>query len=116
AGRGQRAVNLYWGAPETEGGMPYLDPAILRALNDKANLADLVPAENVPRRRAVSVADLADPRLREELSRSVLKAASSLPVGGGAGIRMPRRRSFRAGRAAKAMRDAEAVIVEECLD
>lgn len=71
-------------------GERYLCPMpLLRRLQDKGNLADFLPAEALPDRRVVAVAEfrrlLEDGRLRTPL---VIKAAAPLGSGGGLDVRV----------------------------
>lgn len=60
-----------------------IKPSLLRFLNNKANLATLVPSRHVPRRFLLSPADLWDRQKRPLALPFVVKLATDEPTGGG---------------------------------
>jgi hypothetical protein len=91
----------------------WIDPALLRYLNDKANLAELVSPRNVPRRRIVdrdehfATADHALP--------AVLKVATGQSTGGGLGVAICRSPDD-LRQAARTFEKCARIVVEEMLD
>lgn len=95
-------------------GSMWIDKAIVAFLNNKARLADLAPANQVPRRRWIKAVDLA-----RELSHSrdlptVIKAATDQPSGGGGSVFVCRHRRD-IGRAVKHFATADTLALEEFL-
>lgn len=92
------------------------DPHLHAALNDKANLARLLPPEAVPRRRIVEASELPD-LLRDGRTRLpvVLKACSRLGSGAGCDVAICRSADDLEP-ARRRLASAERVVVEEFHD
>ena len=90
----------------------WIPDAVLRLVNDKGRLGELVPADRMPERRVVE-----GRRLREQVAPElrppiVLKAAEGLSSGAGCGVRLCRTPSEIAA-AVDELGRARAVVVEE---
>ncbi|HET7605991.1 MAG TPA: hypothetical protein VFK28_07975 [Sphingomicrobium sp.] len=91
----------------------WIDPALLRFLNDKANLAQLAPPENVPRRRIVDRAQYF--AAADQPLPSVLKIATDQSTGGGLGVAICHSLDD-LRQAARTFEKCERIVVEEMLD
>lgn len=116
----ERGARLVWPYPlragRFEDAAHVVPPALYGRINAKENLASLVPAQNLPRRRVHSHAELAALEPRGPL---YLKAAGEAATGMGYAVRYcPDRATFDAARSWFAERgaDSPAVIVEEAVD
>jgi len=115
-----RGARLFWPYPLRAGRFPdsaqLVPPALWRRLNAKERLAELAPAESLPRRRVLSHEELA--RLEPD-GPLYLKAAGDCPTGMGYAVRhCPDRAAFDAARAwfGERRADVPGVIVEESVD
>jgi hypothetical protein len=86
AASGRKIVvqHIYPDGVLNEGGM-WIEGRLLSYLNNKANLAELVPAEHVARREVIAVEKFFDDGPTRELP-VVLKVATELSTGGGADV------------------------------
>ena len=97
-------------------GTALVAPSLLRNLNDKGWMAEIVPREWLPARRTITVAELPAGRSLVAPGRPVvLKAATELPSGGGHGVWICRRAED-VERARAALAAEPRVVVEEFLD
>lgn len=91
-------------------------PSLLRSLNDKGWMEEIVPAGWLPARRTMAVADLPAGRSLVAAGQPVvLKAATELPSGGGHGVWICRTAED-VERARAALAAEPRVVVEEFLD
>jgi hypothetical protein len=91
-------------------------PSLLRSLNDKGRMEEIVPREWLPARRTMAVADLpAGQSLVAHGRPVVLKAATELPSGGGHGVWICHSAED-VERARDALAAEPRVVVEEFLD
>jgi hypothetical protein len=114
-GLAQRAVTPYWCPEEVvpAEGM-WIDPSVLRMLNNKGNMERLVPGTALARRARVSKDQLSR-RLFWSRLPVVIKVATDLPNGAGVDVVICRRRD-RILRIDRQLRDARELIIEEFLD
>jgi len=110
---GGRAVATF---PMPPGLMPddgwVVPPAALAMLNDKVSLSDLVPPQNLPRRRVVAGADQVSAALAELRPPVVVKAGGRPGAAGGAGVMVVRSRRHVA-RARERLAGLDQLIVEQ---
>lgn len=93
----------------------FVAPSLLRSLNDKGRMEEIVPAEWLPSRRTITVVELPAGRQLVAHGRPVvLKAATELPNGGGHGIWICRTADA-VERARDALAAERRVVVEEFL-
>ncbi len=91
-------------------------PALVRRLNDKGRMEELVPAEWLPSRRTIPAQDLPDgSTLLANGLPVVLKAATEKPSGGGHGVWICRTLDDVEG-ARRALAGQDRVVLEEFLD
>lgn len=92
----------------------FTPPALLRRLNDKGRMEDLVPVAWLPRRRTVAVASLPGNDELLEAGPVVLKVATEAPNGGGHGVWICRSRE-ELDRARLALNGENRLVLEELL-
>ena len=92
----------------------WISPGLLNYLNNKANLPELVPKENIPGRRVYAAGELKKELLRVKLP-AVLKAAVDETSGGGADVRVCLN-AYQLKRALGRFSNAGKIIVESFLD
>jgi len=91
-------------------------PDLLRGLNDKGRMGDLVGAEWLPGRRVIPAVDLPESsRLLAEGTPVVLKASTDKPSGGGHGVWICRT-STEVDAARAALAGEDRVVIEEFLE
>jgi hypothetical protein len=93
----------------------FVDPELVRTVNDKGRLAELVPPDLVARRRVYPPADLPPSADLVGERGVVLKAANRAPSGAGASVRVCRTPSD-VDRARAEMAEEPGIVVEELLD
>lgn len=111
--RSWKAVTPYWTPADVVApAATWIDPSLLQFLNNKANMAELVPAASLPRRDVIRRDTTA--AMRTMALPIVLKVGTNLPNGGGDDMMICRRRRHRR-RAARRFDAAECVVFEEML-
>ena len=111
-----RAVTPYWSPEDVvpAAGM-WIDPSLLRWLNNKASMEQLVPPAALARRARVSKNQLGRKLFWSTSLPTVIKVATDLPNGAGADVAILHRR-HRIPRVCRRLRDASELILEEFLN
>ena len=92
----------------------WIDQSVFSYLNNKANLQEIVPKENLPRRTVFHPDETAEIRKEWDLP-FVMKAATDLPNGGGHDVVLCREeRDFE--EACELLKDCESIVIEELVD
>jgi hypothetical protein len=111
ASRSMRAVTPFWTPPDVvPAAATWIDPSLLQFLNNKSNMAELVPAGSLPRRETGQLAaTLASMRMP-----CVVKVGTDMPNGGGSDMMICRNARDRS-RALRRFATGEGLVVEEFL-
>jgi hypothetical protein len=115
-GKALKAVTVYWTPPEVAPPRTtWIDPAVQQYLNNKGNLAELVPEQAVPQRKLTASGAEVTAALHSMPLPTVLKVATDLPNGGGQDVMICRRPRHRA-RANRRFGNGDTLIFEEVLN